>query len=50
MSWLGIIITFALVDNVVLSRLFGVEAALCVPGSMRAAIGIGTSTAVLMAV
>jgi electron transport complex protein RnfA len=50
MSWVGIIVTFALVDNVLLSRLLGVDTALCVPGSMRSAIGIGTSTAILMAV
>lgn len=49
MSWVGIIVTFALVDNVLLSRLLGVDTALGVPGGMRAAIGIGTSTAVLMA-
>ncbi|MGA2974870.1 MAG: Rnf-Nqr domain containing protein [Spirochaetia bacterium] len=50
MSWGGIIITFALVDNVILSRLLGVRHSVCMPGSMRAAVGTGISTALLMAV
>ncbi|MGA2378705.1 MAG: Rnf-Nqr domain containing protein [Spirochaetia bacterium] len=50
MSWVAIILTFALVDNVILSRLLGVEAAAFAPGGMRAAAGVGGFIAVLMAV
>lgn len=49
MSWFGIILTFALVDNVVLSRLLGVCPAVCTTGGMRASVGIGVSTGILMA-
>jgi electron transport complex protein RnfA len=48
MSWVGIIITFALVDNVILSRLLGVCPAVCAKGSMRVAVGLGISTGILM--
>jgi Na+-translocating ferredoxin:NAD+ oxidoreductase subunit A len=48
MSWVGIIITFALVDNVILSRLLGVCPSVCGRGSMRAAMGLGVSTGILM--
>jgi Na+-translocating ferredoxin:NAD+ oxidoreductase subunit A len=48
MSWAGIILTFALVDNVVLSRLLGICPCVGVPKSMRGVVGIGVSTAVLM--
>jgi Na+-translocating ferredoxin:NAD+ oxidoreductase subunit A len=48
MSWMGIILTFALVDNVILSRLLGVYPAACVPSHMRAARIIGLFTALLM--
>jgi electron transport complex protein RnfA len=49
MSWLSIILTFALVDNVILSRLLGVCPASGVNGGMRAAAGVGGFTAALMA-
>jgi len=49
MSWAVIILTFALVDNVILSRLLGVEAAALAPGGLRAAAGVGGFMAVLMA-
>ena len=49
MSWLSIIFTFALVDNVILSRLLGVSPAVSAPGGMRAAAGVGGFMAVLMA-
>jgi electron transport complex protein RnfA len=48
-SWLAIIVTFALVDNVILSRLLGVCPAARAPGAMRAAAGVGGFMAVLMA-
>ncbi len=50
MSWVGIILTFALVDNVILSRLLGVYPAAGAPGGIRAATGVGGFMAVLMAV
>ena len=49
MSWITIIITFALVDNVILSRLLGVHPAASTSGTMKAAAGIGGFMAVLMA-
>jgi Na+-translocating ferredoxin:NAD+ oxidoreductase subunit A len=49
MSWAAIILTFALVDNVILSRLLGVWPAAGARGGMRAAAGIGGFMAVLMA-
>jgi electron transport complex protein RnfA len=49
MSWVAIILTFALVDNVILSRLLGVPPGGDAPGGMRAAAGIGGFMAVLMA-
>ena len=48
MSWVGIILTFALVDNVILSRLLGICPCVGAPRSMRGVVGIGVSTAVLM--
>jgi electron transport complex protein RnfA len=48
MSWVSIILTFALVDNVILSRLLGLPVP-GAPGGMRAAAGIGGFMAVLMA-
>jgi Na+-translocating ferredoxin:NAD+ oxidoreductase subunit A len=50
MSWLGLILLFALVDNVFLSRLLGVCPSPGAPADMRVAVGIGVSTAILMAV
>jgi electron transport complex protein RnfA len=49
MSWVAVILTFALVDNVILSRLLGVCPAACAPGGMRSAVGMGGFMAVLMA-
>ena len=49
MSWVAIIFTFALVDNVILSRLLGVCPASSQPGGMKAAAGVGGFMAVLMA-
>jgi len=49
MSWVGIIIMFALVDNVILSRLLGICPSVCGRGGMRAAVGTGLSMGVLMA-
>src|SRR5208337_4303933 len=49
MSWLSIIFTFALVDNVILSRLLGISPATSAPGGMRAAASVGGFMAVLMA-
>jgi electron transport complex protein RnfA len=48
MSWVAIILTFALVDNVILSRLLGVGPGACAPGHMRAAAGVGGFMTVLM--
>ncbi len=49
MSWIGIILTFALVDNVILSRLLGVEPEASARASLRAAAGIGGFTTLVMA-
>jgi electron transport complex protein RnfA len=49
MSWAAIIITFALVDNVILSRLLGVCPASGAPSGMKAAAGMGAFIAALMA-
>ncbi len=50
MSWVAIIFTFALVDNVILSRLLGSLPRVGVRrGGMRAAAGFGGFMAVLMA-
>jgi Na+-translocating ferredoxin:NAD+ oxidoreductase subunit A len=48
MSWVGIILTFALVDNVILSRLLGVCPAGSPPSGMKAARTIGLFTGLLM--
>ncbi len=48
MSWVGIILTFALVDNVILSRLLGICPCVGAPRTMRGVVGIGVSTSVLM--
>jgi electron transport complex protein RnfA len=48
MSWVAIIMTFALVDNVILSRLLGVYPGASAPGTMRAAVGVGGFMAALM--
>jgi len=49
-SWVGIILIFALVDNVILSRLLGIYPRVGGAGKMRAALSIGVSTAVLMGI
>ena len=49
MSWAAIILTFALVDNVILSRLLGVCPASGAPSGIRAAAGVGGFMAALMA-
>ena len=48
MSWASIIITFALVDNVVLSRLLGIVHPLGTPGSLRASAALGITIGVLV--
>jgi Na+-translocating ferredoxin:NAD+ oxidoreductase subunit A len=50
MSWVGIIVTFALIDNVILSRLLGVCPCVGAPGAMRGAVRVGLSTGLLMCV
>jgi Na+-translocating ferredoxin:NAD+ oxidoreductase subunit A len=49
MTWVGIIVTFALVDNVILSRLLGVNASVQRASGIGAAAVMGAATAVLMA-
>ena len=49
MSWVAIILTFALVDNVILSRILGVSPASSTKGGMRAAVGFGGFIGALMA-
>jgi len=49
MSWLGIIVTFALVDNVVLARLLGLCPCAGAPRTFRVILGVGICTTVLMA-
>ena len=49
MSWLGIIITFALIDNVILSRLLGICPCVGASGHMRAAMRRAAWTGALMA-
>ncbi len=48
MSWIGIILTFSLVNNVVLGRLLGICPCVSVPRNMRETIWIGASMAALM--
>lgn len=50
MSWVAIIITFALVDNALLSRLLGVCPDITEQGRMRGAVQIGVAMTVLMTV
>ena len=50
MSWVGIILIFALVDNVILSRLLGICPRVGGAENMRAVLGTGVSTAVLMGI
>jgi Na+-translocating ferredoxin:NAD+ oxidoreductase subunit A len=48
MSWLSIIVLFVLVDNVFLSRLLGVCPSPGEPARLRAAVGTGITTTILM--
>ncbi len=48
MSWIGIILTFALVDNIVLSRLLGICPCVGAPRGMKGALAVGVATALLM--
>jgi Na+-translocating ferredoxin:NAD+ oxidoreductase subunit A len=48
-SWAALIVTFALVDNVVLSRLLGTVQPAGSPASLRAAVGLGAGTGILAA-
>ena len=48
MSVLGIILTFALVDNIVLTRLLGICPCVGAPGGMRATAGTAAATGLLM--
>jgi Na+-translocating ferredoxin:NAD+ oxidoreductase subunit A len=50
MSWLSIVVLFAVVDNVFLSRLLGVNPSPDEPARLRRAVGVGTATAILLAV
>ncbi|HUI72565.1 MAG TPA: Rnf-Nqr domain containing protein [Spirochaetia bacterium] len=48
MSWLGIILTFSLIDNIVLSWLLGICPCVGAPGGMRATVGTSAATGLLM--
>ena len=48
MSWFGLILTFALVDNVVLVQMLGVCPCIGAPRRMRTTVGIAVATAVMM--
>lgn len=48
MSWFGLILTFALIDNVVLVQMLGVCPCIGAPRRMGTAVGIGIATAVMM--
>jgi len=48
MSLLGIILTFSLIDNIVLSRLLGICPCVGAPGGMRATVATSAATALLM--
>jgi Na+-translocating ferredoxin:NAD+ oxidoreductase subunit A len=50
MSWVGLILIFSLVDNVILSRLLGISPREGGAGDARAAVWLGASTAVLMGI
>ena len=50
MSWVGLILVFSLVDNVILSRLLGISPREGRAGNVRATLWLGVSTAVLMGV
>ena len=48
MSIVSLLVTFALVDNVVLSRLLGINPPSGFPGSLRHAVATGASTALII--
>jgi len=48
MSIASILVTFALVDNVVLSRLLGISHPSGFPGSLRRSLGVGASTGAII--
>ena len=48
MSWLGIILTFSIVNNVVLGRLLGICPCISAPRSLRETLWIGLSMTALM--
>ncbi len=48
MSWFGLILTFALIDNVVLVQMLGVCPCIGAPRRMGMAVGIGVATAAMM--
>jgi len=50
MSWLGLILVFSLVDNVILSRLLGISPREGGTGNARASLWLGVWTAVLMGI
>ena len=50
MSWAAVVFTFALVDNVVLSRLLGLELEPAVGSGTKSAVWLGGSIALLMSV
>jgi len=50
MSWVGLILVFSLVDNVILSRLLGISPRGARAGNVRTALWLGVSTALLMGV
>ncbi len=49
MSWVGILLTFSLVENVVFARLLGLEAATAVVAGPRRAAAYGLATGILAA-
>jgi electron transport complex protein RnfA len=50
MSWVALLLTFSLVNNVVLGRLLGICPCVSAPRGMRAAVGIGVSVSAIMSV
>ena len=50
MSWLGLILVFSMVDNVILSRLLGISPRAGGAGNARAALWLGMWTAVVMGI
>jgi Na+-translocating ferredoxin:NAD+ oxidoreductase subunit A len=48
MSWIGLILTFSLVQNVVLVQLLGICPCVGAPRSLKTAVGIGLAVTVMM--